>query len=339
MAGSGSAWAGHFFFGLGAAPMTLLSDTAGPARRAPPLGRVYAVAVTFNSEADFARACAATLAEVDGLVIVDNGSGRETCAMLERIARLEPDRVLLIANERNIGLDRAQNQGIAAARARGADWILLLDHDSTPAPGMVAAFAQALLALADPRRVAVLAPRLIQTPASIETRYWLAKGRWGARRTYFDRPILDGALFVIASGSLIRVEALDAVGAMREDFFIDYIDVEFGLRLNRAGWRIVLVGTAELHHRLGEPSRHGLLGQKLKTTNHNAARRYTIFRNRARLWRAYGLIRPGWVGLDLAAAATDLFRILAFEDSKRAKLGRALAGLWAGVTSRRLDAM
>ncbi len=107
--------------------------------RAPRLGRVQAVAVTYDSGPEIESVAAAALAESDGLVIVDNGSTDAVRVRLRALADASESRIALIENGENLGLDRAQNQGIAAARARGADWILLLDDDSLVAPGLLAA--------------------------------------------------------------------------------------------------------------------------------------------------------------------------------------------------------
>ena len=157
------------------------------------------------------------------------------------------------------------------------------------------------------------------------------RGKWRIARHRLGDRVEEDALFAIASGSLLRAAALQSLGGMREDFFIDYVDVEFGLRLRAAGCKILIVPGAVLEHRLGDPTRHTLAGRAFKATNHSAARRFTIFRNRARLWRSYLAGRPGWVLADMAAAAADVLRILGFESEKRGKLGQAAAGLWQGL--------
>jgi GT2 family glycosyltransferase len=302
-----------------------------------PLGSVQAVVVSFDSGPEILRLCDAVLAEADGLIIVDNGSSPTLMRTLRHLADAQPARVQLIANDDNRGLAAAQNQGIEAAFRRGADWVLLLDDDSVPRPGMLAAFADALAAARDPQRVALLAAAILQPEAAGQTRYWTMRGKWRVARRRLGSAVEEDAIFAIASGSLVRNEAIKSLGGLREDFFIDYVDVEFGLRLKRAGWRILVVPRAMLEHRLGNPTRHAFGAWSFKSTNHDAARRFTIFRNRARLWRAYGFARPGWVLADAAAAAADLMRILCFEADKPAKLGRALCGLWLGLRAPPLD--
>ena len=297
------------------------------------LGSIQAVLVSFNSGPEVLRLCDAVLAEADGLVIVDNGSSPALLATLRDFVATHGPRAQLIANPENLGLAAAQNQGIEAAFGKRADWVLLLDHDSLPRPGLVAAFARALASAPDADRVALLAAAIHQPPEAGETRYWTMRGKWRVERRRLGADVEENAIFAIASGSLIRSAALRSVGTMREDFFIDYVDVEFGLRLKAAGWKILVVPGALLEHRLGNPSRHRAGGKSFKATNHDAARRFTIFRNRARLWRSYLRTRPGWVLADLAAAAADVLRILCFEDRKRAKLERAAVGLWRGLTA------
>ncbi|MEQ9736989.1 MAG: MFS transporter, partial [Algiphilus sp.] len=118
-------------------------------------------------------------------------------------------------------------------------------------------------------------------------------------------PLVPGAVvrdgvFAIASGSLLRARVLEVAGRMDERFFIDYVDVEFSLRLRRAGFEIVGVGDAVLQHRLGEVRTARLLGREKTLSTHEAWRRRLIHRNRVRVWRRHGTACLGWLAFDLA---------------------------------------
>ena len=57
---------------------------------------------------------------------------------------------------------------------------------------------------------------------------------------------------LIASGCLIPMAALNAVGLMRRDMFIDYVDIEWGLRAKSLGWQSWGVFAARMSHSLGD---------------------------------------------------------------------------------------
>jgi GT2 family glycosyltransferase len=107
--------------------------------------------------------------------------------------------------------------------------------------------------------------------------------------------------------------------------------VDYSFRLRRAGWRIAVVGAAVLDHALGRQSAHRLLGRTIWTSNHGAFRCHAMARNRARLWRGWAGVHPGWALQDMAALAAQVARVLLFEDGGPAKARAILFGLWTGL--------
>src|SRR5690606_27656081 len=60
--------------------------------------------------------------------VVDNGSGDDSVAIIQRHAAADP-RVRFIANPDNPGFGAACNQGVAAVDPRAAGWIALVNPD------------------------------------------------------------------------------------------------------------------------------------------------------------------------------------------------------------------
>jgi rhamnosyltransferase len=86
----------------------------------------------------------------------------------------------------------------------------------------------------------------------------------------------------IASGALLPMQALAAVGPMRESLFIDLVDIEWCFRARAKGYRAFGVCAAKLSHSLGEqPTR--VLGRTLAT--HSPLRNYYFYRNAVWLFR------------------------------------------------------
>ncbi len=141
---------------------------------------------------------------------------------------------------------------------------------------------------------------------------------------------MDGVLAVIASGSLLRAAMVRDIGMMREDFFIDYIDSEYCLRARRKGWNVVVARRAVLHHALGEKKRHTRLNMTVVTSNHSAARRYTIYRNRIWVWRMYYSDAFPYVLFDMIAVTFDMWRIALLEQERFRKLRAVLRGVYDG---------
>jgi GT2 family glycosyltransferase len=307
-----------------------VSDLTERVAEPPDHGRTVAVIVSYQPDQTLSAVIGAALGQCDRVVLVDNGSEAETVDHL-RVLSGKEDRLILIENGKNLGLAKAQNIGLAKARGQGADWILLLDDDSVPEPGMVAALIAAWTDLPDRRRVGLLTPRLTDDEDSLKPYLLTARGRFNLDRT----PMVPGGLvrdgvFAIASGSLIRSKVLDVVGDMAADYFIDYVDIEFSLRMRAAGFEIVGVGDAVLRHRLGEFQR--IAGSARGLNTHSAWRRFYIHRNRVRVWRDHGGTVLGWLVWDMVAAGYDVLKVLRHEDDKHAKLKAIARGWLAGLT-------
>jgi rhamnosyltransferase len=257
---------------------------------------VAAVVVTYRPDISATATLLAALApQVELLVVVDNGSGPDAVAALAQAVAALPGRAELVELASNAGIAAAQNLGIAWARERGARYVLLSDQDSVPAPDMV----QRLLTGLEKARTPGGAPVGAVGPVTVDER---AEGttllfedrRWGPRRAAV--PDVDGALvpvvFLIASGCLVPMEVLDAVGPMNEAWFIDHIDLEWGLRATRAGYALYGVAGAHLGHHLGDRMTR-IPGREREVHIHSPVRNYYMARNTVLLMKS-GLLRQAW---------------------------------------------
>lgn len=291
---------------------------------------VVAVIVSHEPDARLDDVLDVALAQCGRVVLVDNASSKDVRQRL-RDRSVASSALTVIENDRNAGLAAAQNQGLDVARAGGADWILLLDDDSVPAPDMVARLLDGWRSLADRRRVGLLSPRLSDAEGTLKP-YLLSSGTgWDLRRgRMVPGAVVRDGVFAIASGSLIRRDVLDVVGPMAAPFFIDYVDIEFSLRLRRAGFEIVGIGDAVLTHRLGEFHETEVFGRKVALNTHSAWRRRLIHRNRVRVWRRFVSEVPAWVAWDVTAAFYDVWKAAVYETDRAAKLRAILGGFLAG---------
>lgn len=319
-----------------------MPDLARAPRRDAASG-VVAVVVTYEPEPDAVRALLDALApQVDHVVVVDNGSAPTLRAALE-VATQGHGATLLALGE-NLGVAAAQNAGIANARARGAAFVLLSDQDSLPAPDMVDrlldGFARAAAGSggAD-RRPAAVGP-VTTDERNPGAALLFSDHRWGPRRASLpaDPAQLVDVTFLIASGCLVATSALDEVGAMNEAWFIDHIDLEWGLRARAAGFGLYGVPDAHLGHSLGDRTQR-IPGRRRDVHIHSPRRNYYMARNTVLLIRS-GLLHGAW-RLGYAAWITKytVFYVLAVPP-RRARAALLARGLRDGLRGRtgRLDA-
>ncbi|MBY0355775.1 MAG: glycosyltransferase [Rickettsiales bacterium] len=289
--------------------------------------KICAVMVTHNIGISVLGSLESLLRQAQDVIIVDNCSSEATLRMLEQWVSEHPGRAHLIKHSTN-NLAMAQNAGIRLALQRQCDWVLMMDHDSLPSADMVVEMLSSQQEYRDSISVGIIAPYLSDVNSCRTPKYLRRWGSFGFRRTSFGRrAVLDDAMCVIASGSLIRRDLLEKVGLMDEHLCIDDIDRDFCLRSIKSGYRILVVRAAVLKHQLGQCRDHYMLGMRVTTTNHTAQRRYYIYRNRLTNWLRHGWAIPSFVIFDALAITYDLGRIIFLEADKRQKLRAAFTGM------------
>lgn len=219
-----------------------------------PHALVHAIVVAYLPDtALLSRVLKSLRGQVDHVHIVDN-SPRDDRRVEECIGD-DFEHVSIHKLGSNMGVAKAINVGIEAARATGADHVLLSDQDSVPAADMVAA----LMAVLDQYRAAsppvgAVGPlfrdevtgTVLPVQVSIEGKFFYGHTMPGP-----EKPVVE-ALSLITSGSLIPLAVIDDVGPMREDLFIDYVDIEWCHRARSKGWAMLVAWRARMQHRMGD---------------------------------------------------------------------------------------
>ena len=124
----------------------------------------------------------------------------------------------------------------------------------------------------------------------------------------------------ITSGALTKSSIYKNVGLYDEKLFIDLVDHDYCLALNKKGFKVIQVNSAVLIHNLGDSIKKSILGLKMIPTNHSPLRRYYMSRNRHYIWDKYKQDFPGWVLTDKRRFITENLKIILFENNKIEKL-------------------
>jgi rhamnosyltransferase len=178
----------------------------------------------------------------------------------------------------NFGIATAQNKAIELAKNSHCSHVIFFDQDSTPHDGMIARLLseeEKILALN--KKIGAIGPIYIDektSSASKAIQFFAGKlvhSAWN--KTHQSSIEVD---FIISSGSLIRISVLSEVGEMREDLFIDGVDVEWALRATSKGFKHYLIRKAVMTHNIGDNSVR--LG-KLKVDVHKELRNFYKIRN------------------------------------------------------------
>ena len=225
---------------------------------------VVAVVLNWNNAPDTC-ACLASLAAVDypalHTLVVDNGS---TDGSAEAIAAAFPG-VELLRTGANLGYAGGNNAGIARALALNAAHVLVLNNDVLVEPAMV----RELVAVMDADAgVGMVGPVMYcltgDAPgdaadarlfaAGSDVHWWRGDTRHrGLHRTTLQWPLPaepTPAGFIAGCGVLVRASVVRAVGVLDEGYFLNFEDVEWSVRVRRAGFGVVLAPRAVLWHKV-----------------------------------------------------------------------------------------
>lgn len=230
--------------------------------------------------------------------------------------------VVYHANAGNLGVARALNIGAERALADGYRFLLTMDQDSRAEPDMVERLMQC--AEEHDGAVGIIAPFLVKKPGD-------------APRTDVS---CERVLTAMTSGSLLSLVAYRAVGPFRNDYFIDFVDNEYCLRLNGRGFGVCRANAAVLNHNVGALLEVSLGGTSFTLTSHAPLRKYYKTRNRLYLAVSYFRAFPGYCMGDLLRFWGELGRLLLFEERKREKLammGRGIGDFFRGRSGRYED--
>jgi rhamnosyltransferase len=291
------------------------------------LTKVWAVCVTFDPEISiFAELVAATRPQVEGLIVVDNGSKKENREKILDLCRRAGAKIVSLPS--NQGLASALNVGISQALSESATDVLLLDHDSVPDPGMVAAMlATKLMLAAKGEAVGALGAKAIDARTGRAAPF-VRFGVMGIKRKHCgdsEDPVMPTDV-LMTSGCLMPAGVLRAVGLMDAALFIDQVDVDWCLRAGAAGFRLYGVCGAALSHRMGDGVVQITFPVRKDVPVHSPSRLYFVVRNRLHLYsRPYAPWR--WIASD----AVRLLRLVTFYCVFFRKRRDYLDAAWRGV--------
>ena len=173
----------------------------------------------------------------------------------------------------NAGIAAAQNAGIRRAKELGAEILGFFDQDSDADEKLLETLENALGVLGE----CVTAPIALEKD-TLEEYPVHRLNRFGLPKDVFvkgqEKPVQVD--LVISSGTMTTAGVFEKTGLFDEDFFIDFVDVEWCLRCKKAGVPIFVIPDAVLLHKIG--SGDVAVGDK-KILVHSPMRTYYKVRN------------------------------------------------------------
>ena len=276
---------------------------------------VCAGIVAHNPEADDINMLIESLLSCAKWVVVVDNCSTNTRYLKELEARPE---VKVIGNAGNRGVSGGINQIIEYAREVKAQYVTAYDQDTQISANLVnvlAADFEKLIESGEP--VAAVGPLVIDdftnnTLPFIKFRFPFNARYRGRARAKEGR--LVESHFLISSGCLMSMQAIENIGVMNDALFIDNVDLDWCFRALDKQYKVYGDFAGVIRQRIGENC------TQIPYTNsvirhHDAERNYYMTRNRFWLYRqAY--VKESWVFHDVCRYVSKLMYLLVFRKGR-----------------------
>ncbi len=272
------------------------ASNAQPAQSSPENGLVYVLLLNWNNWRDTAE-CVTSLQTLDyedrKLIVLDNGSTNDSVRRIrERFPHVE-----VVELGENLGFAGGCNAGIRIALERGAEYVWLLNSDTTVDRGALRAMVEkahsdskigavgsAIYSMGDGQRIQAWGGGYVD--------FLLGRSR------HFTAPVSDEKLhFITGASLLVGRRTLEEIGLLDEGFFMYWEDADYCFRLRRAGWQLAVAGDSRVWHK-----EQGSVGKKSALLD-------TYFnRSAARFFKRYAAVPlvPLWASVTLRLAKRAL---------------------------------
>jgi rhamnosyltransferase len=239
------------------------------------------------------------------LVVVDNSS-MDNSTLFDKI--VHPNKIY-IWNGANLGIARALNQGISELLGKGYKFALTLDQDSKfeqPEIEKLMAAAEKL----DWQNTGILSPIHLQQKSTLK----------------YNLAAYTAVTSVMTSGNILNLPIAEKTGFFYEELFIDHVDNEYCLRLNKSGYQVI-IANAFLLHELGR-YRNIYIGSICigGFISHPPERLYYFVRNSIFILKKYFFLDTRYSLMEATSLIKRFFKLF-FEDNPKKRLKLYLSGM------------
>lgn len=226
------------------------------AKSVPQLTEVSIVLVCWNNK-DYLDPCLQSLygGNVNhsfDVVAVDNGSTDGSQAMLQE----KYPQILIIQNDKNVGLSKASNQGIEATKGK---YVLLLNNDTLINRMTIDPLVDFL---DDHPEAGAVGGRLFNPDGSFQGGYadfstlleefliatHIGELIWPGYPSHGNTDQVKPGGWLSSACLLVRREALNQVGFLDEEYFIYGDEADLQYRLKKGGWKVYYLPSSTIIH-------------------------------------------------------------------------------------------
>ncbi len=230
--------------------------------------KVFIIILNWNGWKDTIE-CLESLKKIDYLnyqiVLVDNGSTDESVLRLKIFCSGHNEDLIFLENQNNLGFAGGNNVGIKYALENQADYILLLNNDTTVKQDFL---TQLIKAAKSDKKIGMLGPKI--NFYDHKDRIWFLGGKINrllnkGTHLYYNQidsvENLPNESFEVdyftGCALLIKREVIEKIGLMWNGYFLYYEDADWNLKAKKNGWKIIVAPKAKIYHKVSRSTKSG----------------------------------------------------------------------------------
>jgi len=269
--------------------------------------KIYGAVILYNPQGDIIKNINSYLDQIDYLLIMDNSPEKNY-----KISNYyeNSNKVEYLFNNENLGIAKALNIAAENAISLGYNYLLTMDQDSYFESSFLEKINRELFSQND---IGIITP--------------FHKNKFESQKpTKFD---LIELRFVKTSGNLLSLKAYREIGPFNENFFIDYVDIEYNFRMIKKGYKILQIQSLILNHNEANLSRNKFIWRDVYPWNHSPERWYYKVRNLLYFRKDFKSFDPSFFKHELIRyIVTEPLKIFFFEKQRLRKLKYILLGVF-----------
>jgi GT2 family glycosyltransferase len=241
--------------------------------------KLFLVTVNYNGAARTLRLLESLRVQTDNafeVLIIDNASESQDVKKLEEGLLGLPPTFRLMKNKENRGFSAGNNVGITTAMERSADWVMLINNDTTVEKDFIAALKKHLAAVHSPL-IGIPLQEGEDTTAFAGIVSWLAPT---LKHAHHMGEVLNTRFYAIGAGVVMHRDIIEAVGLWDERYFLYFEDADYSERVHRKGYDISIATNLRILHEVSATTKQ--LGSPLLLRLH--ARNALLFNSLHAPW-------------------------------------------------------
>jgi len=266
---------------------------------------IAGLVVLYNPDHNVIGNIQSYISQLSMLYVVDNS---EVCNNKIIDVIKEYNNSKYIFNGENLGIAKALNMGAEEAIKQDFKFLFTFDQDSKATPRMIETMIS-FLKENDYSSIGILSP---------------FQDNKGYKKPPTNK--ITKVSNIATSGNLLNLDAYKQVGAFLDEFFIDYVDVEYCLRLNNRGYKVLRINDAILIHNLGNIVKRRFIFRNVAVTNHSPLRLYYKTRNRFYVLKKYKYKFPLFSMYNFFRLFMETLKVLCFENERIEKIRMMIKG-------------